>query len=411
MHETIGYRCGCGSESTVCDMLPAEFVRVRYYFGQRLGVMELNDQHLYHAGKMAFHNRRLHGYGVVCGLRAEKQKPAAGTESTVLRVSTGAAIDPCGREVALGIDQCVDVAAWFANNKSRPELADWIAATTHPLHVAIRYRECPSDPAPAPRDPCGCDNGGCEYGRVRESFELALFTPDKDVCATTVFPATEQVLDVLDDNGISALIAEGCPTDEDGGWLCLASFDVTLDATPAVVDLSNPDNTIAERLTLLPTHTLQALLLRLAGDAAANGFFSPGPRISGVTFEPSSTDPATAGTLNLDVQLAESGDPPADVPIVEATFDADRFAVSRLSTTNGWSDVTPAGGVTYESTPPRIRIVFTQDLTADTPFLLSFDPSPSEPFVDEQGSPLRAFSRRFRFVADANGALALAPAV
>jgi len=403
---------------------------VRYYFGQRLGVMELGDEALYHAGKMAFHNARLHGFGVVCGLKAEKQKPPSGTQSTVLRVSTGAGIDPCGREVVVGIDQCIDVAAWFAKNRTRPELSGWTAGTKQTLRVAVRYRECPSDPSPAPRDPCGCDNGGCEFGRVRESFELALFTPDEKICAGAPFPPRDALLSVFAgagpvgsagdpgtalEKGLDTLLAAGCPTPSDDLWLCLASFEVTLDATPMPVDLSDPDNTIPERRTLLPTNALQALLLDLAADGASAGLLSGGPRIGALSFTADAAKPMLAGTLELPVLLAKKGDPPADVPLVETTFDPAAITVSRLDAT-GWTDVTPqVSDIHYNSAvsppPPRIEIVFTQGLHEPTPFVLSFQPAPARPTVDEDGSPLRPFTRRFRFVLDANGKLALDPAV
>lgn len=423
MHETT-LDCGCGS--CECGTLPAEFVRVRYYFGQRLGVMELSDEALYHAGKMAFHNARLHGFGVVCGLRVEKQKPPSGTQSTVLRVSTGAALDPCGREIVVGIDQCIDVAAWFARNKNRPELSGWTAGTTQTLHVAIRYRECPSDPGPAPRDPCGCDNGGCEFGRVRESFELALFTVDEKVCAAVPFPPTDALQAVLEgagpsgsagdpatvlQEGLDTLIASGCPAPGDDLWLCLASLDVTLDSTPVPVDLSDPDNTIPERRTLLPTSALQAMLLDLAASGASSGLLAGGPRPGALSFTPDPGNPATAGTLRVAIRLARAGSPSADVPLVDATFDPAALRISRLDPT-GWTDVTPAGGVSYDATsPPSIPIVFTQDLTASTPFVLAFQPDPAAPTVDANGMPLNPFTRRFRFLLDGSGALALDPAV
>jgi hypothetical protein len=398
MHQT-NTGCGCGSCAS-CAALPAEFVRVRYFFGQRLGVMELNDQAIYHAGKMAFHNARLHGYGVICGLRVQKQKPPAGTKSTVVRVSTGAALDPCGRELVVGIDQCIDVAAWFAKNRTRPELAGWTAGTTQTLRVAIRYRECTSDPAPAPRDPCGCDNGGCEYGRVRESFELALFTKDEKICAPAPFaPGTDLLA-----------VTEGCPTPSDESWLCLASFDVTLDGTPVPVDIGEPDNAIPERRTLLSTSALQALLLGLTGSDGAAGLLPAGPRAGALAFTASTTSPTKAGTLEVPISLATSGDPPVDVALVKATFDAGDFAVSRLDTTTGWTPLTPSGGITYDdsTSPPRIKIVFTADLVDGTPFVLAFDPDPAQPTVDKNGAPLGPFTRRFRFVLT-GGQLVLAP--
>lgn len=397
-HTTTG--CGCDACAS-CGMLPAEFVRVRYFFGQRLGVMELNDQAIYHAGKMAFHNARLHGYGVVCGLKVQKQKPAAGDKSTVVRVSTGAALDACGRELVVGIDQCIDVAAWFARNRTRPELADWTAGRTQTLRVAIRYRECTSDPAPAPRDPCGCDNGGCEFGRVRESFELGLFTQDEKVCADEPFPPGTNLL----------AVTEGCRAPSDEAWLCLAAFDVMLDATPVPVDVTEPDNAIPERRTLLSTSALQTLLLNLTGSDGAAGLVRTGPRPGALSFTADTSNPDKAGTLVVPIVLAKAGTSAADVPLVTATFDDADLAVSRLDAT-GWTEITPTGGVSYDDTtsPPRIKIEFAQDLSEATPFILAFNPDPAKPAVDANGAPLAPFTRRFRFVLT-NGELALDPAV
>jgi hypothetical protein len=63
--------CSCCGEAH-CECVPAEFVRLRYYFGQRLGVMELTDAQSYVVGKHRFHNLRCHGAGVLCGLAADR---------------------------------------------------------------------------------------------------------------------------------------------------------------------------------------------------------------------------------------------------------------------------------------------------------------------------------------------------
>lgn len=427
MHDTnIGCGCGCGS-GCACGTLPAEFVRVRYYFGQRLGVMELSDQFFYHAGKMAFHNARLHGFGVLCGLRGEKQKPPAGTASTVLRVTSGAALDPCGREIVVGVDQCIDVAAWFARNRTRPVLAGWTAGTRQILRVAIRYRECPSDPSPAPRDPCGCDNNGCEFGRVREGFELGLFTTTETVCAGDGAPTPAAVLAVLEGSGpsgaagdpavvikkgIDTLMSAGCPAPSDDVWLCLAAFEVRLDANTVLDDISDPDNTIPERRTLLPTHALQTIVLGLVAEGVSSGSLSAGPRVGALSFTPDAANPLTAGSLSLPVLLVSKGSPPAKVPLAGATFDPASMKVSLLDA-GAWKDVTPpAAGIKYDATTETIRIDFTQDLDAAKPFLLAFEPSASQPTVDDDGRPLPRFTRRFKFRLDTAGtALELDPAV
>jgi hypothetical protein len=108
----------------------------------------------------------------------------------------------------------------------------------------------------------GCDNGGCEFGRVRES-ELALFTTD-EVCAATPFPPMpfSPAWPALDPataircrvySGTSNARGAGCPACGDDLWLVLASFDVTLDDARSHRYLQ-PDNTIPERITLLPTN-------------------------------------------------------------------------------------------------------------------------------------------------------------
>ena len=56
-----------------CGTLPAGFVRLRYFFGKRMGVTDFVDEQRYHSGKLRFHNQRLHGAGVLCGLGVARQ--------------------------------------------------------------------------------------------------------------------------------------------------------------------------------------------------------------------------------------------------------------------------------------------------------------------------------------------------
>ena len=56
------------ADDCLCRTVPAEFVRLRYFFGQRLGVVDLADEQSYLVGKQRFHNRLAHGAGVLCGL-------------------------------------------------------------------------------------------------------------------------------------------------------------------------------------------------------------------------------------------------------------------------------------------------------------------------------------------------------
>lgn len=408
--------CGCAD---IGCTTPPEFVRVRYFYGQRLGVMELNDEAAYHQGKHAFHNARLHGAGVLCGLRAERFVSVAGSATTVLRVVKGAAIDACGREIVVGVDQCIDVAAWFARNRSRPELVDFTSGTTQHLHVCLRYRECPSDPSPAPRDPCGCGTGSCEYGRIREGFELSLLTDaEKAACKDVTFPAPASLRQAIGaaqdiaalERQIATLVAADCPPPIDDFCLCLASFDVVLsaDAIPVPTDISEPDNAIPERQSLLSTRALQSVAIALAVGAAGAGLLGDGPQIGAMTFTP---DGAGAGTLALEIVLAPTDDHPDGAPLVVATFDPADVVVRSLDPSTGWADASPAPAVAFDPGPPaQITIAFKSAIETDVVYLLIVSADPAAPIVDTEGRPLRPqrLERRLRFVDD-GGVLKLDP--
>src|ERR1044072_5643899 len=116
------HRDGCDCK---CGCVPAEFVRMRYYYGQLLGATDLLDEQAYLIGKHRFHNARLHGWGILCGLRAgpyvQPQTNPATAITTVLKVLRGAAIDHCGNEIIVAGDYCIDVNAWFLSRKPKIE--------------------------------------------------------------------------------------------------------------------------------------------------------------------------------------------------------------------------------------------------------------------------------------------------
>ncbi len=410
---------GQGCAERDCCSFPPEFVRVRYYFGQRLGVMELTDQAVYHAAKMALHNRREHGLGVLCGLTAARFPFTTGAKTTVLRVARGIAIDACGREIVVGVDQCIDIAAWATKNKAR--LSSWTAGTTQTLILAIRYRECPSDPSPAPRDPCGCDDGGCEYGRVREGFELGLFTPDEaaKILVTAEFPDPTALLAAVTgteptivpagsppnthadavDAAVHLLVGAGCPDTptDDADWLALAAFGVVLDAaTPTPVDLTDPDNAIDPRRSLLSTSALQTLVLALAGAAQGSGSLGSGPAIGTLSYVASG---ATSGSLFLDVNLATKASPPVASPIVTSTFSPTAVKLEAFDSTTGWSDAAPT--IKYNPSPSQIELDVT-GLAAGKRYRLSIDQPFATPMADDQGRAVlpSRYARLIGFVPD-----------
>src|SRR5262249_52079646 len=70
--------------------------RTRYCAGQRLDDADLTQEQLYFREKARRHNRMLHGWGIVCGLRV---RPGAARGELI--VESGYALDPYGDEVVV----------------------------------------------------------------------------------------------------------------------------------------------------------------------------------------------------------------------------------------------------------------------------------------------------------------------
>ena len=290
--------------------LPAGFFRVNYFHGKEMRLADYVDEQRYHAGKVRFHNEKLHGAGILCGLKLSAMDP----EGTLLRVGRGAAIDACGREIVVGFSQCVDVAAWFRqqaykfrdqdNNPCKPDDRNRVK-----LCVVMRYSECGGAPEPVPPDPCAPGQGDCgcggsgpcggadpcgqkaEFGRTAEEFELRLMFAEaaKALTQHRLFP-TKEAIDaaVATTGGATGLLAalappirERCPANDEE-WLNLGCFYV-------VVEPENPDDIVAiedvdyvcASQVLLSTEVIQYLLAGIFAEVDPD---IGGPEISSITF-------------------------------------------------------------------------------------------------------------------------------
>jgi hypothetical protein len=398
-----------------CCAVPAEFVRLRYFFGQRLGVVDLADEQSYLVGKQRFHNQRLHGAGVLCGLRAERypsSRNARPTDpTTLLRVRRGAALDACGREIVVGWDQCIDVAAWHAQHPTAG------TGSTLRLWVGLCYRECPSDPAPAPRDPCGCEAGGCEFARVREGFELKLL---REAEAKAFFPGEsraagfvpEEVLDTSLEEAFARwaarIAAADCCDAPPAPCLLLASFEARFDAAgQQVVDIAAPDNAIPGRPSILPTALLQKHLLQLLAAAGGTEAFGPGPRLGALEF-------AAAGSLSGQLRVAMDT---AGAELARAPFEASpplAVKLFRFHEDDGTFEPGPAFAPAYVAGPPRrLELDFGGGPVPAGRYRLLIENDRDQPLADTLMRPLTPFRwvRHFRLVDNGAGTLVLADAL
>jgi hypothetical protein len=414
------------------------FFRLRYFYGKQLRLADYVDEQRYHSGKMRFHNDRLHGAGILCGLRVSLLDP----DGLILRVGKGAALDDCGREIVVGYDQCVDVDGWWKAQKRKPRDPDE-ADPCHPdaehrvrICVAVRYSECAQAPEPAPRNPCDTSSGGCgcgggncgsascadpcgdgaEFGRVTEQFDLRLMFHDEARRLTEhrLFPSAEAIDDaVASGSGAIGLlqslagpIRAGCPGSSEE-WLLLACCYAVVDPDDAdrIIRIEEIDYDCASQV-LLSTEVIQYLLANLFAEVDPG---MGGPEIARVEFRRLS---ASQYQFVL----------PLTAPLDRSSVDRDSLNLRRLRN-KGWD--TPEGDVTtteyrdaihgerYNIDGPALYVTINNDenfLEADKRYHL-FVPRDAHPMVDRRLRLLRPrdFTWRFSLEEDDEGSLVMVP--
>lgn len=158
---------GSGCKCAECAVGP--FVRNHYFTGKLLVERDFTDEQRYYVDKMRFHNQRLHGWGIVCGLGVH-QHPNAACRDRYVIVGPGTAIDCCGRELIVREEQVIDL--WAID-----EIADFRKkndTNAHTLQLCIEYRECPDENIPVLYDDCGCDENRCAPNRILESYDFGV---------------------------------------------------------------------------------------------------------------------------------------------------------------------------------------------------------------------------------------------
>ena len=381
-----------------CGTLPSGFVRLRYFYGKRLAVADFLDEQRYHAGKMRFHDQRLHGSGVLCGLKVDlfSTDPA---DATILRVHRGAALDGCGREIIVGWDQCLDVDAWLGRKlAAQPDFLNGVKSTID-LCVVLRYRECPSSPEAAPRDACSCDTSGCDFGRVREEFELDLIAKPDTMIVPAIFPPRDQLLPALAlapggagvVDQIAALATTGCPAPDADGWLEIACFTATLsDATAGDRRHVTAISAIAPAETILyEAALLQELLVRELAAHMEGGMFADGPQVESVALD--STTAPTALVLTL------TG------AVLDTTVPGQAFALRPFDPSGGWKPAVAGITTAVDGTGKKLTIGPLGTITPGTLFRLESMVKPETPMTDKLMRPLRPlrFSFHFQITQDA----------
>lgn len=137
------------------------FLGVHYFSGQILGVDDLALEQGYHRGKGRLHTARVHGAGVVWGLRVGLRPEEGG-----LVVQPGLGVDGAGQEMHIEREAFVDLTTWWNDGApaelEQTENGDGTAGFV--AHVTIAARHDLSDPVVIETD--GEEN--TEFSRIRE---------------------------------------------------------------------------------------------------------------------------------------------------------------------------------------------------------------------------------------------------
>jgi hypothetical protein len=256
-----------------CLTCGAALERVRYFSRQLLTADDLCAEQDYFREKLRRHNRYLHGWGVVCGCEVE---PAGGAKGTRVRVCPGYAISPAGDEICIGdaveVDLRLGAQAQPCAVQPCPPLGEPPAdkGGERNAYIAVRYAECYSRPLRVFPAGCGCDEMGCEYSRVRESFEIKVLwqlpashreaaRDDAQWCSTLKQTPREALKRLL------SYPVPPCPSCTDDPWVVLATITLPQQGDQAAVDANDARGDLRisfqDRRVLLSTQRLQVAML------------------------------------------------------------------------------------------------------------------------------------------------------
>lgn len=135
--------------SITCDADSETPLRVNYFDGQLLRANDFLDEQTYFRQRLRLLNRRLHGTGVVSGLKVSIKGSG---NAAHIEISPGVAIDPTGEEIVL-----------------RKCATAQLPLTSKELYVQIRWLERPCMPvATIP------DSEPTQYSRISDTWETLV---------------------------------------------------------------------------------------------------------------------------------------------------------------------------------------------------------------------------------------------
>ena len=161
----------CNSAAPVTQKLdPTK--RVNYTAGLVLGVDEFQQEQYYFIERTRRHNRFLHGYGTVSGLRVDTADTGGG--GLELRISPGLAVNPKGQDICVADTMCARLDTWLQTYQQALQAIFGAPPFSLGLSVVLCARDCQTDTVPIPGEPCRSQQDSMAASRIADSFELKL---------------------------------------------------------------------------------------------------------------------------------------------------------------------------------------------------------------------------------------------
>lgn len=172
-----------------------DFERLNYYYGQMMVERDFRDQQHYYNEKRWMLNRYGIGWGVLHGLKVNIKEVSAHVNDfrdnpPDIEIEPGFALDQYGNEILVCTKHSLNTSELLKGNTGYHEQKEGKAAFA-PIYIAVRYRECGTEPFRLPDTHC-CDiDSDYTYSRTRETQEF--------IVSHTPWPCYEHEL--RDDNG------------------------------------------------------------------------------------------------------------------------------------------------------------------------------------------------------------------
>ncbi len=212
----------CHDEQNECGYVADE--RNRYFTGKYMTARDFSDEQSYFLSHHRLHNRLLHGWGIVCGLKVIKH-PSRDCAARWVVVQPGIALDCCGRELILKCETAFELPLprpetngndddgkspsqdyeqedqTYANDQEEETETDEHEEIREPFLLVLRYVEEEIERVPALYSEGECDASRKEANRIREKAVLDVVRLDEVEGNCWLNPQGDAEADCRDDCG------------------------------------------------------------------------------------------------------------------------------------------------------------------------------------------------------------------